>query len=154
MRLNNEEQKYKEFFGKTTEQMPKLLAEGRKPMTMYDLMKKRVEVIGTDIEDDWWNNYFDTCDGVVVNKDGRVKIVREAKFILELTPDTELKYGAVEISDEDFEKLEGLELTPKEVEKYANKWLTKEEVMKNKIWLYFVKDDKELLKKYTDKVFA
>ncbi|MGB9707790.1 MAG: hypothetical protein ACPLXC_00465 [Candidatus Pacearchaeota archaeon] len=40
----NEQKQYKEFYGKTIEQMPRLIGEGWIPLSTSDLMKRRLEV--------------------------------------------------------------------------------------------------------------
>lgn len=54
------------YYGKNIEQMPKLLAKGKEPMSVAHLMEQRIKVRqkGTNPEqhDAWWNNYFDCAD--------------------------------------------------------------------------------------------
>ena len=51
---------YKEFYGRNTEQMPLLIAEGRIPLSVAGVMEQRLR----SEKPDWKNNYFDTGDAV------------------------------------------------------------------------------------------
>ncbi len=43
--LNDQVVPFKEFYGKNNEQMPKLIEEGRIPLSVAGLMEKRLEVL-------------------------------------------------------------------------------------------------------------
>ena len=43
----NDVQKHKEFYGRNIEQMPKLIAEGRTPLSIAGLMKRRIEALNS-----------------------------------------------------------------------------------------------------------
>ena len=44
IKLNATPEAYKEFYGRNTEQMPKLVAEGRVPMNASQLMQRRLDL--------------------------------------------------------------------------------------------------------------
>ena len=76
LKLNEPVDKFKEFYGRGIEQMPKLLGEGRTPLSSAGLMERRLEVLtaSDDVKDAWWGDYFDTGDGILYHPDGRIKI--------------------------------------------------------------------------------
>ena len=44
LQLNEQDVPYKEFYGRNIGQMPKLIAEGRVPLSVSGLMQRRLEV--------------------------------------------------------------------------------------------------------------
>src|SRR3989338_9383475 len=96
----NDALNYKEFYGRSTEQMPRLIAEGRTPLSIAGLMRRRLEVLNSsdDVRNSFWDNYFDTGDGIAYHPDGRGKIVLDAKPLRELTPSSQLRNGALILS--------------------------------------------------------
>src|SRR3989338_11493234 len=90
LKLNTSKDAYQEFPGRNTEQMPKLIADGRVPMNTTQLMQRRLDVINSDakVKSSYMDNYFDTGDAVVYHPDGRVKIVLDSQTLREMTPDT------------------------------------------------------------------
>ena len=155
MNLNDEE-KFKEFYGEANKQMPNLISDGRVPLSVAGLMRRRLKVLNrsSEVRESWWDNYFDTGDGAVRHSDGRLKIVHDAKYLRQLDPQTRLVGGAVPFSDGEYESLIGREFSKADVKKYCNKSLTREEVVKNPVWLQLAGDDKKLLKEYVFSVFA
>jgi hypothetical protein len=150
-------QKYKEFYGKNTDKMPKLIAEGRTPLSVAGLERVRVE------EDLFCDIYVDTGDGILDHPDGRAKIVLDAQPLRELTPESKLIKGALVIPS--YEEINGLELSKKELKKYANgKWLKKKEALDNKVHRILARhpdevpkeiaEDKNLLKECVDRVYS
>ena len=74
LKLNPEREACREFYGQNVMQMPLLIADGRVPMSVSQLMQKRLDVRNAeaDVKTAWMDNYFDTGDGVVYHPDGRV----------------------------------------------------------------------------------
>ena len=63
----NDQELFKEYKGINREQMPLLRADGRVPLSVAGLMRRRLEVLESKVApevccDAWWNNYFDTGD--------------------------------------------------------------------------------------------
>ncbi|MBS3117851.1 hypothetical protein J4430_03150 [Candidatus Woesearchaeota archaeon] len=77
----NDVQKHKEFYGRNIEQMPKLIAEGRTPLSIAGLMKRRIEVLNSpyEVRSAYWDNYFGTGDGIACHPNGKGKVVLDAK---------------------------------------------------------------------------
>lgn len=151
--------------------MPLLIAEGRILLSVAGLMKRRLEVLDAynaavaakkpkeevtfleSVTNAWWDNYFESGDGNVRHRDGRLKIVPDAKYLRELTPETKLFGGSVNLSDSAYEKLAGEEFSKAEVEKYFHKMLNKAEAKAHPVWLALARGDKKLLGMYVDAVF-
>ena len=149
----NDTQNYKEFYGRATEQMPKLIAEGRLPLSVSGLMKRRLEVLSSSdaVKSSYWDNYFDSGDGVAYHPDGRAKIVLDSKQLRELNPKSELRNGALIV---DYDALEGLELSKADLAKYAaGEWLSNKKVKSNPIWQALARDEK-LLDGYVNGAFS
>src|SRR3989344_2825235 len=85
IKLNATPEAYKEFYGRNTEQMPKLVAEGRVPMNASQLMQRRLVYRNgpAKVKTAWMDNYFDTGDAVVYHPNGDVKIVLDSQTLRE-----------------------------------------------------------------------
>ena len=158
LKLNEPIEKFKEFYGKNIDQMPKLIKDSRTPLRTAGLMKRRLEVLATpgDIKDAWWGNYFDTGDAVIYHPDGRFKIVTNAEPIWkELSPKSKLKNGALILPEGTYDKLDGESFTREEIKRYgiAEKLLTMEEAKRNPIWKALAGGDQSLLDSYVDATF-
>lgn len=115
MNLNEKptREKYKEFFGINTEQMELLRKDNRIPMTMKQIIERRLN----SSQPDWNDNYFDTCDAIVYGKNGKFKIDTNNGFLKEMGKHTKLKNGGIKISKNYYNSLKGKEFdknTPKE----------------------------------------
>lgn len=154
--LQLNEQDYKEFYGRNTEQMPKLIAEGRTPLSVSGLMRRRLEArnASESVKDSWLYNYFDTGDAMAYHSDGKAKIVLNAKQLRELNPESKLGNGALILPDGIYESLEGQEFSRSNLEKHASgDWLKQREAKSNPIWQALARD-KALLEEYTNLVFS
>lgn len=156
----NEIEMFKEFYGKNIDQMPKLLGEGRTPLSTAGLMERKLEVLtaSEDVKGAWWNNYFSTGDAVIYHPDGRFKVVtgNNAKpFWKELNPKSKLSMRALVLPDGMYDKFNGESFTREEIKRYgiAEKMLTMEEAKRNPIWKALAGGDQTLLDSYVDAVF-
>ncbi len=111
---------YKEFYGTNLTQMPKLISEGLKPMTIKDIIKQRLN--GVEYFKD---NWFDSCDMVVCFKD-KFKIIKDCDILKSMNSNTKLKDGGIELSKTQYKKLKG-----KEFEK---------DCPKEEVWKYLIED--------------
>ena len=151
LQLNDPVQDYKEFYGRNTEQMPKLIAEGRTPLPTSGLMKRRLEARNASetVKDSWLYNYFDTGDAIAYHPDGMGKIVLNAQPLKEINLESRLSNGALILPDGIYEALEGRELSKSDLEKYASgNRLKQKEVISNPVW-QALSEDENLLKEYT-----
>jgi len=158
LKLNEPAERFKEFYGKNIDQMPKLLGEGRTPLNVAGLMRRRLEVLiaSEEVKDAWWTNYFDTGDAVIYHPDGRFKVVLDAEPMRGINPESELSSGALVLPEGMYDKLNGEEFTRKEIRRYgiAEKLLTKEEAKFNPIWKALAGGNQALLDAYVDAAFT
>ncbi|MEK6926104.1 MAG: hypothetical protein AABW50_02395 [Nanoarchaeota archaeon] len=129
------------YEGRNVDAMPKLLADGRVPMSTVQLMIYRIGQ--SDAFSEWETNYFDTSDLIAydakdngkakfiltVNKDGKIA---DRKTLELINPDSKLISGALELGD-NYSALNGIEVARGnlgEIEKY----MTKDEILGNKVW--------------------
>ena len=167
----NEYQDYKAFPEEGTgiyiEQMPKLIAEGRTPLSASGLMKRRLEVrnASEQVRNSWFYNYFDLSDGNIIHPDGSVKIDLDSKLLRSLTPETKLFNHALPLQSEQYDSLQMPELSKKEVGQYMKrKLLKRKQVLDNKAWRILARhpsevpkeyaEDEKLLPEYTDLIFS
>ncbi|MBI2507514.1 hypothetical protein HYV89_01025 [Candidatus Woesearchaeota archaeon] len=154
LQLNEPVQDYREFYGRITEQMPKLIADGRALLSVSGLRRLEARNASELVKDSWLYNYFDTGDAIAYHPDGMAKIVLDSQLLRELTPESKLINGALIIPNGMYEALEGLELSRGDLEKYASKnWLNQKEVISNPVWQALARD-KDLLKEYAGLVFS
>ena len=128
---------YKVFEGKYVDIMPALKAEGRIPMSISALMKRRLQVLESlhadkVLVDNWWNKSFSTCDGVAYFK-GEIKIVPNSELLLNISRNSEFSEGALVLTETQYKELNPLGMT------YPRKYMEtgampKHEVMKHPIW--------------------
>ncbi len=156
LQLNEQVVPYKEFDGKITEQMPKLIKEGRLPVSVSGLMQRRLQVddakYSSEVRSAWHDNYFDTGDAIVYHPDGKVKIVHDAKSLREISPNSKLSDGALVLPAGAYESLDGAQFTKEDLRKYMKDSLTRAEAKSNPLWNAMARDG-NLLDAYVDFVF-
>ena len=145
---------YKEFYGKNVKQMPKLIADGRVPMNVAQLMQRRLCVINSDdeVKASYMDNFFDTGDAVVYHPDGRVKIVLDSQTLREMTPESERSNGALVLASDVYDTLEGEEFKKEKLGK-VNDSLSREDVKAHPVWKVLARDQ-GLLNDYADYIFV
>ncbi len=155
LQLNEPVEKYKEFYGPIIRQMPKLIQEGRIPLSVKDLMKRRLEVLTSSepVKSAYWDNYFGTADTIAYHPDGRVKLVLDSHDLRQVTPESNLSLGALVLLEGSYEQLQGQEFTREQLEKHTGKYLTKKQAKSNPIWQALARE-KGLLEQYVDSVFS
>lgn len=156
LELNDTRKPFQEFEGANYKQMPKLIADGRTPLSFVGLMKRKLQVLSAspEVRDAWFTNYVDTGDGVAYDTAGNVKIDLDSPTMRELNPKSTIKNGALLLPDGAYDKVNGQEFTSKDIGKYRfNTSLTEAEVNDHPFWLALARGDKALLKEYTHQVF-
>ncbi len=86
-RIDLVEGPFKEFYGNRTWKMPELIKEGRVPLSVRGFMRKRLEVLNSQDKlkrGYWWDNEFNTGDGLFYSPEQKVKIVIDAPIMREL----------------------------------------------------------------------
>src|SRR3989344_8579206 len=154
LKLNATREAYKKFHGRNTEQMPKLIADGRVPMSVAGLMQRRLDVrnFDADVKTSYLDNYFDTGDAVVYHPDGRVKIVLDSQTLRDVTPKSELINGALVLTEDAYNVLQGEEFKKGKLGK-VNEGLTREQAKAHPVWKVLARDQ-ALLNDYVDYIFA
>ena len=168
--LNNIVVPYREFYGKNNVQMPFLISGRNKYGEKFDVPRVPLNTAGLlerrlySGKQDWMNNYFDLGDGFAYHPDGRVKYVFDAQELRDISENSKLVNGALRLADGTFSGLKGVELTPKDIAKYADKDLSVKQAKSNKIWRIAARhpdevpkefaQDANLLGAYVDTVFS
>ncbi|MFT4261476.1 MAG: hypothetical protein ACMXX9_03520 [Candidatus Woesearchaeota archaeon] len=152
-----------EFYGLFTEQIPKLVALEKRPMSISEIMIKRIEADMTGsvgVKNYWHNNFFDSGDAFLYHPSGDIKVVPTFKYFLKVNENTKLKEGflplgrSVNESIDKYNSIEGVVFTKGELEKFTKKdvvlmYSSKEDIINNPVWNAVV-SDKDLLKDYVD----
>jgi hypothetical protein len=153
----NESKAFKKFYGKSAEQMPKLIAEGRTPMSTAQLMQRRLDVRNdiVGVRHAWLDFGFDTGDGVVYHPDGRVKVVLDSEDLRDMNSESRICRGALVLTDDDYNALKGSYVEEFERGKLGkvNEWLSKQEAKSHPVWKVLARDQ-ILLNDYVDFIFA
>ena len=138
--------------------MPKLIAAGMQPLGVADIMRKHLEHYHSRDSDQihanvWNSNYFDTGDAIISN-DGNVKIVCNASPLFSVTPKSKLRNGALIITPELYQSMDGVELTKAQMEKAGiYNLLPQDRVVAHPVWQALAGGDQSLLNDYTTMVF-
>ena len=153
MELNESPPRYKEFYGPYAEQMPRLLREGRTPMTVADVMRRRVEVArsATDVRAAWLDHYLHTSDAILYDTSGRLKIVRAAGLLTAVTPQCAIRDGALTIDAAVYDAVAAPEFAASDL--VTGMPLSAHDVRCNPVWLALAGEDRALLDEYVTMVF-
>jgi len=153
LELNDVRAPYRDFrtdeVMKYSKQMPLLIADARNPITVAQVMERRLNSERAD----WKNNYIDTGDGVAfpTNQD-KFKIVRSAQFLRGVTSDSNFSDGAL-ILNCAYESVGGAEFSRKDLKSILGRDLTLDEVRKHPVWQKLA-GNQDLLDEYTGRMFA
>lgn len=153
LKLNEPKEAYREFYGRTTEQMPELIDDCRIPMSVAGLMQRRLDVRNSySIKSSYMDNCFSTGDAVVYHPDGRVKIVLDSEDLRALTPKSPINGGALILGEDVYKALEGEEFKKRELGKIEN-CLFEKDVKAHPVWRALARDQ-ALLNDYANYIFA
>jgi hypothetical protein len=139
----------KEFFGKAIKQMPLLIAEGRVPMSVADLMKRRLEFTG---EYSYISHGFATGDAIIYHPDSRIKIVLDSEHLRNMSLNSSGDGKTLVIGEDVYKALEGEEFNRENIGR-TYEALSKESVKTHPVWRALARDQ-NLLNDYADFVFA
>lgn len=142
------------YGGRNVEQMPKLIADGRMPASVSQVMQRRLDLRNdeTGVKDFYMDNNFDTGDGVVYHPDGRVKIVLDSQHLRDMTLESPRNGGALVLTAENYDSLQGEEFKKGKLGKTED-WLSKADVKAHPVWKVLARGQ-VLLNDYTDYIFA
>ena len=145
---------YKEFYGRNTKQMPILIAEGRVPMNVAQLMQKRLDMRNDqkDIKTFWMDNYFEVGDAIAYHPNGKMKVVLDSQILREMTSKTQMVDGVLLLGEDVYDVLEGEEFKEGKLGE-TESWLSRKDVKAHPVWKALARDQ-ELLNDYVDYIFA
>ena len=148
-------EQYKEFYGPSIKMMPKLIADGRVPLSAAGLMRRRLETItaSADLKAAWWDNGFSLGDAIAYHPDGRVKMVLGAQALRSINPQSTPTDGALVLEDGVYESLPGTEFRRNKLG-MTGKELIKRQVLNSPVWNVLAHEDSRLLSEYTKAVFS
>ncbi len=168
LELNDTIEPYRDFRSDDAKtylaQMPLVIADGRVPLSVANLMERRLHAGKSAVA--WKDNYFDV-DGIAYNAGGsKFKIILDSQDLRKVTPKTDLKNVALMLGDgvyeqlqgqefirSDYEQLQGQEFIRSDLKNLLERDLSADEVKAHPVWKALVRDD-ALLTEYTDTMFA
>ncbi len=145
---------YKGFYGKDTEEMPLIKADGRIPMNTSQLMQRRLELVNGPAgpRDFYTSTPLSTGDAIAYHPSGRVKIILNSKSIMDMTPEAPRIGGDLLIIEDVYPSLEAQEFRIKDLGK-INERLSRDEAKNSLVWKILSRDQ-SLLEEYVDYVFS
>lgn len=171
---------YKYYSGSPDETMPKIISDGRTPISVAGVMQMMLEMHYMYHHAGWGRLpdrlYEDhniwTGDALILHPDGKAKIVLDAQFLREIKPWPSYKdysyrnlkrqsLGDLPLPDGLYEKIEGLELSKEEFRRYVSPQFRRGETHNstilttkgNPIWK-FLSRNQTLLDNYIDYAYA
>lgn len=146
---------HQEYSGPITEQLPRLLADDREPMNIAQVLEQRMEMrkkgVPLNRHDAWWNNYFDTSDLWLRHPDKGGKVVVNSAsqqdlfgLFLSNTSIPKLVDDAFSLPDGLYEKMDGPELSPRDIEVLHGKAYHLGYCRELDIWRTLARDSKRL----------
>jgi len=154
LQLERYVKKQDDFQGKIIEQMPLLIAEGRTPISAAELMRQRIWALSqpTEIKNAWWNNYFHLGDAILYHPNGKIKVELDSQLLRQLNAQSKLQNGLLLIDDPRYTSSKGKEFDRNELTPLHTP-LSKTAIYASPLWNCISREDKELLKEYTEAVF-
>jgi hypothetical protein len=145
---------FKEFYGQNVAQMPKLIEAGRNPVSVAQLMQRRLELRNApeDIKSSWMDNYFDMSDAIGYHPDGRIKVDLDSQTLREMTPETSRTGGALILTEDSYNTSKGEEFTREKLGKTETP-PSKKNAKAHPVWKTLARDQ-ALLNDYVDLIFA
>lgn len=161
------------FYGPYIKSISQVLAEGRAPMSISQVIQKRLETKATSEGEFWMSQTIDTGDAIAYHPDGRIKFVLDSKHLRKFASVEEsvnkvgasvlaaYSNGALILSDRDYESLAGAETSEKNMGEFIlrkynsnrRKGMTPQEIKSNSLWQFLARD-KSLLRDYVDYLFS
>ncbi len=115
---------YEIICGELTEEMPSLLAKKMTPVSVAEIWRQQSKIYGKRKSippvhpgQFWLQRSYYTGDGFLRHPDGKGKIILDAQYLRELTPQSRLSKKAVRIPDGFYESLDGLELSKHDLQR-------------------------------------
>lgn len=139
----------KEFYGRNTEQMPLLLAEGRTPLTVAQLMERRLNVpVGVSFT--YIDTYFDTGDAIIYNPKGRFKVDLDSQDLRGINPLSDITRRGDLVLPRSYDAIDAPEFNREEL--ILGRQLTVDEAKAHPVWRTLARDQR-LLDEYVVYIF-
>lgn len=140
---------------KLKEDLPRLLGEGRVLMSASDLMRRRLEVLCSEgneqVQDAWWQNSFYAGDAVITHPDDGIKIVLDFEFSKNFDRDKVSTYRMI-LDEGVWDSLEGLHIQS-DWGHYMNEYsiMSMQDAKKDPVLRFLARDD-VLLERYIETI--
>jgi len=133
---------------------PLLIADGRIPMNVSQLMQRRLDVRNSDeaVKSSYLDNFFGTGDAVVYHPDGRVKIVLDSKTLRDMASESQRNSGVLVLTNDVYDSLQGEEFKKGKLGN-VNAGLSRADVKAHGVWKVLARYQ-ALLNDYTDFIFG
>lgn len=151
------------YYRRNVDQMPRLLEEGKEPMSVAHLMEQRIAVrsegISYDQHDAWWRNYFHNADLWLRHPDKRGKVIPYSAQVLQflqqrMKPETKLVDSAIPLPEGLYESMEGLELKPADIDRLDRQGYNPKEAKQSDVWRELSGRSQTRLDNYVNAVVA
>jgi|TARA_B100001971_G_scaffold212193_1_gene241645 hypothetical protein len=167
-RLNEEVEKFKMFGGEFSEDhkywnnMQRIIAEGRSPMTINQIMERRLDLRFSDDKQlrKNWDYGFNTSDGLIYSPNGDLIIAHDADVLREISSEEEISkddgsYGWLVLENSNLDNIEGVKFSRSQLEgMIIRDSLTRNQAINHPIWQAVAREENYLLKSYVDMVFG
>ena len=143
--------KFEIYKGSIKTQMPRIIADGRTPMSCSELMLRRLDLRDneSEVRKFYMNRSFITGDAIIYHPNRKIKIICDSQTLRDLNSESSTFEHF--LNEEDYDKLEGEEFERNEMKLYD--WMSREEIRRHPIWKALAKDQK-LLDDYTYLAFT
>lgn len=129
---------------KSPSRNPKIMIDGKeyvRPLSALETALARVQ------DDKLYDNYFDTCTGVVYSGDGKLKIVQESEDLIKLPKDFKDNFLSL-----DYDSVKGIEIDYKNSKHKYKERLTESEALEHEFYKAIIPDSK-IRERYIRKTF-
>jgi len=159
MKNNGELTQFPIHYGRIYKEVPKLINSSYSLIPSLDFFEQRInawKLNDSKLIKNWTRNSYLSNEGIISNSDGRIKIISDLFSVLknlniskplELNEELVLKKG-------NYDKFNGVEFSKEELNNLIDRELTKEEALKNELWLAFFQNKKESLESYVDDLYS
>ena len=156
-RNNPQSEPYKLFSGPYNQEMPKLIADGRNPISPSLVFWRRLEALNeylgawkrSDFEslaewdkvmETWWGNSVDTGFGIAMHPNGNAVLVPNTQYLRQLNLQTKLLHSYAVMPDGMFESLDGHRLTAAKINQYRMITMSQQQALADPLWKVFIPD--------------
>lgn len=142
---------YKVYLGDYKKFIPQMVAQGRRPLTVYEYMERRANAprvvvdIRHNINDSAWTGTFATADTFHFLKDGSGYLVRQDSLVLSVDKCSAMNNYDLSLPQVE-QRAESLFLPKSRVDQIHEREYTLAEILESPEWLFLAREDRNLLK--------